>query len=119
MVLEVDKGSMVLADELEAMTELEAASRVIGVFVDELGNREAYSVVVTHMAAEIMRFVDCRVDGIEARGLDEGHELIVDRSPVIGKHARSTPELILRKLQARSKGNEKEIYSRVLSHFDG
>ncbi len=118
LVLDVDQGSLVLADELEAMTELEAASRVIGVFVDELQKRDAYSVVVTHMADEILRFVDCRVDGIEARGLDEGHELIVDRSPMIGKHARSTPELILRKLEARSKGKEKEIYSTVLSKFD-
>jgi hypothetical protein len=118
LVLKVDQRSMVLADELEAMTELEAASRMIGVFVEELMKREAYSVVVTHMASEITRFVDCRVDGIEARGLDEGHELVVDRSPMIGKHARSTPELILRKLKARSSGREREIYSRVLSHFD-
>ncbi len=116
--MQVDRGSMVLADELEAMTELEAASRMIGVFVDELQRRDAYSVVVTHMADEITRFVECRVDGIEARGLDEGHELIVDRSPMIGRHAKSTPELILRKLHARSSGDEKDIYSRVLSYFE-
>jgi hypothetical protein len=118
MVLEVDQGSMVLADELEAMTELEAASRVIGTFVDEVQKRDAYSVIVTHMAAEIMRFVNCRVDGIEARGLDDNYELIVDRTPLIGKHARSTPELILKKLEARSEGPEKEIYTRILRTFD-
>ena len=69
--MKVDEGSIVLADELEAMTELEAASRIIGVFLEELSGRGAYSVVVTHMADEIGKFTDCRVDGIEARGLDE------------------------------------------------
>jgi hypothetical protein len=118
LVLEVDTGSMVLADELEAMTELEAASKMIGVFIEELQKRNAYSIIVTHMADEICRFVDCRVDGIEARGLDDNYELIVDRSPMIGKHARSTPELILKKLEARSKGEERSIYAKVLSKFD-
>jgi len=118
LVLEVDRGSIVLADELEAMTELEAASRMIGVFIEELQKRDSYSIIVTHMADEICRFVNCRVDGIEARGLDESYDLIVDRSPMIGRHAKSTPELILRKLEARSRGKEKEIYSKVLSKFD-
>jgi dsDNA-specific endonuclease/ATPase MutS2 len=114
----VDPSSLVLADELEAMTELEAASRIIGIFLEELSSRGAYSVVVTHMADEICRFTECRVDGIEARGLDEKHNLIVDRTPVIGMHARSTPELILRKLEARARGDEKKIYSRVLESFE-
>lgn len=118
MSLEVNGRSMVLADELEAMTELEAASRIIGAFVGELDRREAYSIVVTHMADEVLRFVDCRVDGIEARGLDDHHNLIVDRTPRIGHHARSTPELIIKRLEARSKGKEKEMFSRVLSSFD-
>ncbi|MGA1848514.1 MAG: MutS-related protein, partial [Thermoplasmatota archaeon] len=113
----VDERSLVLADELEAMTELEAASRIIGVFLSELTDRKAFSVVVTHMADEIGKFVECRTDGIEARGLDEDHNLLVDRNPVIGLHARSTPELILKKLEARSRGREKEVYSRVLEKF--
>jgi hypothetical protein len=113
----VDERSLVLADELEAMTELEAASRIIGVFLSELSERKAFSVVVTHMADEIGKFVECRTDGIEARGLDEDHNLLVDRTPVIGLHARSTPELILKKLEARSGGKEKEVYSRVLEKF--
>jgi hypothetical protein len=116
--MKVDETSLVLADELEAMTELEAAARIIGVFLEELSCRDAYSVVVTHMADEIGKFTECRVDGIEARGLDEKHNLIVDRTPVIGLHAKSTPELILRKLEARSKGDEKKVYSRVLKSFE-
>ncbi|MFO8052083.1 MAG: hypothetical protein R6V01_10375, partial [Thermoplasmatota archaeon] len=115
--LDVNDRSMVLADELEAMTELEAASRIIGVFVGELERRGSYSIIVTHMADEVLRFVDCRVDGIEARGLDDDQNLIVDRTPRIGHHARSTPELIIRRLEARAKGREKEIFSRVLRSF--
>ncbi|MGA1820832.1 MAG: MutS-related protein [Thermoplasmatota archaeon] len=116
--MKVDGSSLVLADELEAMTELEAASRIIGVFIEELSSRGAYSVVVTHMADEIGKYTGCRVDGIEARGLDDKHNLIVDRTPVIGLHARSTPELILKKLHARARGEEKEIYTKVLRRFE-
>ncbi|MEA3558941.1 MAG: endonuclease MutS2, partial [Candidatus Thermoplasmatota archaeon] len=114
----VDGSSMVLADELEAMTELEAASRIIGVFLKELEKKGAFSVIVTHMADEILRFANCRVDGIEAKGLDEKHNLIVDRTPRIGHHARSTPELIIRRLEAKASGKEKEVFSRVLKSFE-
>ncbi|MCK5772236.1 MAG: hypothetical protein KAH57_00460 [Thermoplasmata archaeon] len=116
--LRVDEGAMMLADELEAMTELEAASRIIGTFMEEIGRREAYGLVVTHMAGDVSRFTDVRIDGIEAKGLDENDELIVDRTPSIGRHARSTPELILRRLRSRSSGEERELYSRILNSFD-
>ncbi len=115
--LDVDGRTLVLADELEAMTELDAASKIIGVFLDELVSRKAYGVVVTHLADEICRFTSCRVDGIEATGLDDRNELIVDRSPHIGRKANSTPELILRKLESTSEGRERALYTRVLSRF--
>ena len=99
------------------MTELEAASRIIGTFLEELSTRGAYSVVVTHMADEIGKYTGCRVDGIEARGLEEKHNLIVDRTPVIGFHARSTPELILKRLYAKARGDDGEIYRKVLDSF--
>jgi len=118
LAVKVDERTMVLADELEAMTELDAASRILGVFIDEISRRGAFSVVVTHMSDEITRYTRCRIDGIEAKGLDENYELIVDRTPLIGKQARSTPELILRKLKGKSRGGEREIYSRVLERFD-
>jgi hypothetical protein len=51
-------------------------------------------------------------------GLDENNELIVDRTPHIGRKARSTPELILRKLESSSEGRERELYSKVLSRFE-
>jgi len=115
--LEASEGTMMLADELEAMTELEAASRIIGGFAGELKERGSYGVIVTHMAGDIGRYAELRVDGIEAKGLSESHELIVDRTPRIGHIARSTPELILRRLSARSKGEERELYDRILDKF--
>ncbi|MGA1822496.1 MAG: MutS-related protein [Thermoplasmatota archaeon] len=116
--LRADPRTLVLADELEAMTELEAASRIIGGFLGEIRNREAYAVVVTHMAEGISRYADIRIDGIEAKGLDDDHRLIVDRTPKIGLHARSTPELILRSLMNRSTDDEKRLYGSILENFD-
>ncbi len=116
--LRVDERTMMLADELEAMTELEAASRIIGTFMDEVDKRGAYGLVVTHMAGDVSRYTDVRIDGIEAKGLDENDDLIVDRTPTIGHHARSTPELILRRIRSRSSGEERELYSRILDSFD-
>ena len=115
--LRADERTMVLADELEAMTELEAASRIISGFMEELREKNAYAVVVTHMAQGILEYLKVRTDGIEAMGLDENHRLMVDRTPIIGKHARSTPELILRSLEARSSGEEKDLYSSILEKF--
>ena len=117
--LKADQRSFVMADELEAMTELDAAAKIIGVFMNELRSRGSFSVVVTHMADEVSSYTSCRMDGIEAKGLDERYDLIVDRTPKIGRKARSTPELILRKLEAKAKGGEKELYSKVLLSFEG
>jgi dsDNA-specific endonuclease/ATPase MutS2 len=108
---------LILADELESITELEAASKIISAFIQELKTSGSYAVIVTHMANEISEQVKVRIDGIEATGLDENLELIVDRTPKKDYFARSTPELILRKLQAEAKGELKTIYDRVLERF--
>ncbi|MHB8584227.1 MAG: helix-hairpin-helix domain-containing protein [Thermoplasmatota archaeon] len=108
---------LVLADELEAMTELEAASRILGTFLRMLKETGSLGVCVTHMADEINRFVEVRMDGIEARGLDEELNLIVDRTPRMGYRARSTPELILRRLAAKSDGPERKIFEEILAEF--
>lgn len=116
--LRADPRTLVLADELEAMTELEAASKIIGGFLREIRERDAYAVVVTHMALGISRYADIRIDGIEAKGLDDDHQLVVDRTPRIGYHAKSTPELILRSLMNRSSDSEKRLYGSILDTFD-
>lgn len=105
---------VVLADELESMTEPEAAAAVLATFLEKLNRSGSYAVVVTHAARSILRSADIRVDGIEAQGLDERYNLIVDRTPKEDFIARSTPELILQRLMALNHGEEGEMYELVL-----
>jgi dsDNA-specific endonuclease/ATPase MutS2 len=112
------KGAkLVLADELEAMTELEAASKIVGTFIELLKDTASYGVCVTHMAEQVSQYTSVRIDGIEARGLDEHMNLIVDRSPRMNYRARSTPEFILRRLHARATGDERKVYELILARF--
>lgn len=114
------KGTkLVLADELEAMTELEAASKIVGTFIELLRDTGSFGVCVTHMAEQVSQFTTVRIDGIEAKGLDEHMNLIVDRSPRMNYRARSTPEFILRRLQSKASGEEKKVYDLILKRFAG
>jgi dsDNA-specific endonuclease/ATPase MutS2 len=90
---------MVLVDELESITEPGASALIVAGILEALAEREATAVFVSHLAREIREAAatDLAVDGIEARGLENG-ELQVERSPVKGSLARSTPELIVEKL---------------------
>ncbi len=105
---------VVLADELEAMTEPEAAAAVVASFLDLLRESGSYAVVVTHAARAIAGRTEVRVDGIEARGLDGDFNLLVDRTPKPNHIARSTPELILQRLCALREGEEARLYRRIL-----
>ncbi len=105
---------IILADELEAMTEPEAAGAIIASFLELIKNGRSYAVAVTHAARSILRLTSVRVDGIEAQGLDEDYNLIVDRKPKPNVIARSTPELILQRLQALKGGDESDLYGRIL-----
>ena len=57
-------------------------------------------VIATHIGREIKEHLPngARIDGIEAKGLDENYELIVNHNPILGKLAHSTPELIIEKM---------------------
>jgi len=118
-IVTTDEAKLVLADELEAMTELEAASRIVGTFIELLRETGSFGVCVTHMAEQVSAHTTVRIDGIEATGLDDDHNLIVDRSPRMNYRARSTPEFILQRLQRRASGREKEVYDLILSKFGG
>jgi DNA mismatch repair protein MutS2 len=115
VTLETDK--LILLDELEAITELEAAVKIISSFMDFIGDSDSLAIIVTHMAREILKYTDVRVDGIEAKGLDENYNLIVDRTPRMNYFARSTPELILRRMYEKSDNKLKDIYRQVLEKF--
>jgi DNA mismatch repair protein MutS2 len=112
---ETDK--LILLDELEAITELEAAVKIIASFMDFISASNSYAIIVTHMAREILKYSDVRVDGIEAQGLDENYNLIVDRTPRMNYFAKSTPELILRRMYEKSDGKLKNIYLQMLEKF--
>ncbi|MHA2106638.1 MAG: MutS-related protein [Candidatus Hodarchaeales archaeon] len=112
---------LVLADEMESISEPGASARVIAAFLDLLGRSpDSVGIFVTHLAQEISKYTKegLRIDGIEAKGLSENLDLIVDRTPKYYKYAKSTPELIVQRLQHISKGAEKEIYTYILETFD-
>ena len=112
-----EEEKLILLDELEAITELEAAVKIISSFISFIQDSKSFAIIVTHMAREILKTTDVRVDGIEAQGLDEEYNLIVDRTPRMNYFARSTPELILRMVYQRSDGKLKEIYGKMLERF--
>ncbi len=116
-VVITDTRKLVLLDELEAITELEAAVKIIASFIDLLKDSSSYAIIVTHMAAEIMKYIEVRADGIEAKGLDKNYNLMVDRTPKMNYLAKSTPELILRMIYERSEGKTREIYGHILEKF--
>ena len=108
---------LVLADEIEAVTEPGAAAKIIGALL-EWFSRDGNTLVavVTHLGEELLSLgiEGMRIDGIEARGLDENLNLIVDRNPVLGRLARSTPELILERLSRKS---GEDFYTFLLRRF--
>ncbi|MDD4447223.1 MAG: DNA mismatch repair protein MutS [Methanothrix sp.] len=118
-VVENEKRKLVLADELEAITEPGASARIIACMLDELNRRGCVAVFVSHLAEDVRRYVETpvRVDGIEAEGLDENNNLRVSRSPRYNYLAKSTPELILDRLVRSTRGSEREFYARLLAKF--
>lgn len=116
-VVKKGKRKLILADELEAITELDAGARIIAAILSRIKKSDSFAVVVSHMSEEIGKRIDVRIDGIEAKGLDENLELIVDRNPRIGYRARSTPELIVQRLHTLANDEEREIYEDILKNF--
>ena len=114
---EKSEKSLILADELESVTEPGAAAIVLSAFIEWFAPRkDILLVMVTHLGEELMEVVKgkARIDGIEASGLDENLNLIVSRNPVLGKPAKSTPELIVEKL---SRKEDKPFYEFLLKKF--
>jgi len=121
-VITSPKKKLVLVDELEAITEPGAAAKVIAGILELLyANTNTCAIFISHLAEEVMKVVKVliRVDGIEASGLDENLNLIVDRNPIYNYLARSTPELIVERLYHLSKGSEREVYEKLLEEFGG
>ncbi len=119
-VVSNDNSKLILADELEAITEPGAGARIIAGMLEAAESHSGTCMLlVTHLAPSIIEAAgkEMRTDGIEARGLDENLELIVDRTPIRNHLARSTPELIVRRLVERSQGDAKNVFNSILERF--
>ena len=120
-VLLDSKSKLVLADELEAISEPSASAKVISGLLEQLNEQKNnVSLFVSHLCSEIKEHltINIRIDGIEARGLDRDLNLIVDRTPKFNYLARSTPELIIKRLAEVNKAKPKyAVYSHILEKF--
>ncbi len=111
---------IILADEIESITEPGAAAKILAGLLDWFKEDENTLIaVVTHLGEDIKEHVGAgvRIDGIEATGLDEAHNLIVDRNPSLGMLAKSTPELILDRLSRKADKQKKGLYTAILARF--
>ncbi|MEK6893559.1 MAG: hypothetical protein AABX07_05125 [Nanoarchaeota archaeon] len=99
------KKTLILADEIEAVTEPGVAGKIISATAEYFINKNCFLVIATHLGQEIKDNLPqfARIDGIEAKGLDEFNELIVDHNPILGRLAHSTPELIIEKMSNTKK----------------
>jgi dsDNA-specific endonuclease/ATPase MutS2 len=105
--------TLILADEIESVTEPGVAGNIISSTAEFFIEQNCFLVVATHLGQEVQKYLPerTRIDGIEAKGLDENFDLIVDHNPVLGRLANSTPELIVEKM-AKSSQN---IYFKFLN----
>ncbi len=115
-VLAGNGKKLILVDELEAITEPGAAVKIISKILEIAYRKGYYLVLVTHLG-NYLDIEFCRIDGIEAKGLDENLNLIVDRQPRFGIIGKSTPELIIERLYRRSKGSVKDVLGEIFSHL--
>jgi dsDNA-specific endonuclease/ATPase MutS2 len=114
-----DRSVLVLVDELESITEPGASANIMAGILEALDERGATAVFVSHLAQEIIEVaaIELSVDGIQADGIEDG-ELKVNRSPVKGRLARSTPELIVEKLAEDGETTETgDFYEGLLEKF--
>ncbi|MHA1839434.1 MAG: MutS-related protein, partial [Candidatus Ranarchaeia archaeon] len=105
-------------DEWEAATEAEAAARVVAAALDLFAERSKSCVLfVSHLAEQISQITKSkiRIDGIEAKGLDENLSLVVSRTPRYNYLARSMPELIVTRLYKTASEQYKTIYAQILA----
>ncbi|WP_371803948.1 hypothetical protein [Candidatus Lokiarchaeum ossiferum] len=119
------KLKIVFADELESITEPNAASKVLsGIFSLLLQNPNNFGIFVTHLAELLQTNFTAkqknsiRIDGIEATGLDKNLHLIVDRNPRFNYVAKSTPELILTRLAKSGSKEQQLFFSTILKLFN-
>ncbi len=102
--------TLVLADEIESITEPGAASRIISATLSWLAKSGQKDIVLVSHLGETLQKVcpEARVDGIEAKYLDDELNLVVERNPRLNYLAKSTPQLIVERL---AKKNNTEYFN--------
>lgn len=107
--------TLILADEIEAVTEPGVAGNIIAATAKYYIQKNCFLIIATHLGHEIQKILPekSRIDGIEATGLTENFELIVNHNPVLGRLAHSTPELIVEKMAKK----EQKEYFEFLNNF--
>ncbi|MCK4997400.1 hypothetical protein KAS08_03775 [Candidatus Pacearchaeota archaeon] len=93
-------NTLILADEIEAVTEPGVAGKIISATADFFIQKNCFMILATHLGFEIQKNLPegARIDGIEAKGLDKDFNLIINHNPVLGRLAHSTPELIVERM---------------------
>lgn len=104
--------TLILADEIESVTEPGVAGKIICATADYFIKKGCFLVIATHLGQEIKNSLPdkSRIDGIEATGLDENFNLLVNHNPVLGRLARSTPELIVKRMAS---SNNSEYFNHL------
>lgn len=99
--------TLILADEMEAVTEPTIAAKLITQSISFFVKKGCHCIFASHLGGIIQNHIEgiARIDGIFAKGLDEKHNVIIDHNPIMGQLANSTPQLIIEKL-AKTKPNE-------------
>jgi DNA mismatch repair protein MutS2 len=94
------ESTLILFDEIESVTEPGVAADIICAISKYFIEKKCFIICATHLGKDIQKNISkgARIDGIEAKGLDDNFELIIDRNPVLGRLAHSTPELIIERL---------------------
>ncbi|MFT7616235.1 MAG: DNA mismatch repair protein MutS2 [Candidatus Woesearchaeota archaeon] len=106
------KRTLILADEMEAVTEPSVAAKLIAKTMKFFVAKDCDMIFATHLGGILQSEIKgiARIDGICAKGIENG-KILIDHNPIMGKLANSTPELIIQKL---AKQEPCEFYSALM-----
>lgn len=107
---------LILADEMEAVTEPSVAAKVMGSTIKYFVAQNAHCIFATHLGEILKSYVGktIRIDGIHAKGFDEKGNIMIDHNPKPHTLAASTPELIIQKLAKQTNADFLEQLAKKL-----
>ena len=98
--VQITARTLVLADELESVTEPGVAAKVMASTLSYFVSHSVHCVFATHLGGILQNYITTgmRIDGIHAKGLSASGKIEIDHNPRMNSLAASTPELIIQKL---------------------